>query len=361
MPDPVSIVPAPTVTVTAPSSIAGPGYNAPQFDVLDALPPLASERLQKLRQRALDSHAVIPMFDQIQEASLARVTAQRALSRLVDHPQDHGFGLKSDNRSVIEAQRTLDKANADFERLKQLQEVRTAQWQSASGGLANTETYLRDGRPQGVVLEDYEGPEPTLAKGEDIFSALDKVRRRGRELRADLARIAAAPYPSSHARAKIRHEIEALAMQGAPVISDVIEHDRKIIWPMARLKSEVFAEQRALAFTEAVDPLALFAWLHKDALIKRLDAEIDSEADDAAALSHADRELRTAEVMGDILEQDRLEAALVWRAQDERLPIEHRADISPIALLGLRLVTVTNGHETGPSSWQHAYNIVGVR
>ncbi len=45
---------------------------------------------------------------------------------------------------------------------------------------------------------------------------------------------------------------------------------------------------RPLAFHEAVDVVGLVAWLHKDAQIKRLDAEIDSEADDGAALSHED-------------------------------------------------------------------------
>jgi hypothetical protein len=38
--------------------------------------------------------------------------------------------------------------------------------------------------------------------------------------------------------------------------------------------------------------------------------------------------------MGDLLAVERDEAALVWQAQN--LPVEHRADISPLALLGLR-------------------------
>jgi hypothetical protein len=33
------------------------------------------------------------------------------------------------------------------------------------------------------------------------------------------------------------------------------------------------------------DTLALLAWLHRDALVKRLEAEIDAESDDAAALT----------------------------------------------------------------------------
>ncbi|MGM4875789.1 hypothetical protein AB7645_31690 [Bradyrhizobium sp. 956_D2_N1_5] len=64
-----------------------------------------------------------------------------------------------------------------------------------------------------------------------------------------------------------------------------------------------------------------------------------------------------AEVTGDLLNIERQEAALTWQAQAQGLPIEHRADISPLALPGLRLVAVTNGYSE-PSSWMHAYDAV---
>jgi hypothetical protein len=47
----------------------------------------------------------------------------------------------------------------------------------------------------------------------------------------------------------------------------------------------------------------------------------------------------------------------VWQAQAQSLPIEHRADISPLALLGLRLIT--QGAVSPPgSSPEQAYDIV---
>ena len=63
---------------------------------------------------------------------MARIEAANALKRLTDHPQYGGFNLTDDNGRVIAAQRTLDKATADFKRLNELQEVRTAQWQTVS-------------------------------------------------------------------------------------------------------------------------------------------------------------------------------------------------------------------------------------
>jgi hypothetical protein len=71
-----------------------------------------------------------------------------------------------------------------------------------------------------------------------------------------------------------------------------------------------------------------------EALIKRLAAKIDTESDEAAALTREVRQQREAEVMGDLLAVERDEAALVWRGMDERLTVEHIADINPAALLG---------------------------
>jgi hypothetical protein len=156
----------------------------------------------------------------------------------------------------------------------------------------------------------------------------------------------------------MREQVEALATQGAPSVTLLVEHDREVEFQTRRVQAEVYgAEQRALAFTEVPDTLALVAWLNKDALIAALDREIAAEADDKAALSHTDRELRTSETMSDLLAVERDESALVWSAQSQSLPIEHRADCSPLALLGIALVTKPNGHlpETTPG---HSYDIV---
>jgi hypothetical protein len=100
-----------------------------------------------------------------------------------------------------------------------------------------------------------------------------------------------------------------------------------------------------------------FAWLHKDALIAKLDAEIDGESDDKAALSQTDRELRSAELMSDLLMIEREESALTWRAIAEQMPISFRADISPAALLAVSVVTKGNGHMP-ETSWMHGWDVV---
>jgi hypothetical protein len=233
--------------------------------------------------------------------------------------------------------------------------MRALAWRAASAALSACETWLRDGRPHGTVLEDCDGPEPKLLKGENgLLDAIENRRRRVRELRADLHRIASAPFPSSHAKARAREQIEALAMLGAPSVSRLVELDGPVEFQTQRVQSEVHGERRSLAFTEVPDTVALVAWLHRDALVKRLDAEIDSEADDKAALSHEARQKAEAEVMGDLLAIERDECALVWQAQSENLPAEHRPDVSVAALLSIALVTTPRGETPGTTpgySW----------
>ena len=94
-----------------------------------------------------------------------------------------------------------------------------------------------------------------------------------------------------------------------------------------------------------------------NALLARLDALISEEADDPAALTHEARQKAEAEVMGDLLAVERDEAALVWQAQSQSLLVEHRADISPLALLGLRLITAPRAVPPSTSA-EHAYDIM---
>ena len=105
----------------------------------------------------------------------------------------------------------------------------------------------------------------------------------------------------------------------------LIEHGRKIEFQTQRVTSEVHGERRALAFAEVPDVLALTCWLLKDQVIAKLSAEIDSESDDAAALSAEARQKAEAEIAGDLLDIERQEATFVWSAQSKAC----RSSIAP--------------------------------
>jgi hypothetical protein len=292
-------------------------------DLIGWLPPAAADKLRMIRQRFEDARSLTVSFETRHTASTDKLLCAARLKRLVDRADVGGFNLPDDDPHVIAERKTLAALTAECKRLDEIDAVRSAQWREAGSVLANVEAYLRDGRSGNTTLEAVEIEPPKLNKGEGIVDGIERLRRRVRELRADLHRIQSSCYPSSHAKAQMRAQVEALAQRG-PSVSRLVELDQDIDWPTCELRSNVYnAPGGAIAFAEAPDTLALFAWLHRDALIKRLDAEIDAEADDKSALSHAEREKAEAQVQADLLAVERDECALVWRAQSENLPVEH--------------------------------------
>ena len=113
--------------------------------------------------------------------------------------------------------------------------------------------------------------------------------------------------------------------------------------------------------TFTVDVVGLVAWLHRDALIKRLDAEIDTESDDPASLSHEARQKAEAEILGDVLEQDRIETEMVFAAQSQGLPVEHRGDCAPQAILGVKLITAPRAAPPASLPERASFDLAGGR
>ena len=252
-----------------------------------------------------------------------------------------GSGLPPEHASCIAAEKEIARTSEAARRLQERSERLAQAWRAAAEPLAACETWPRVGRPSGVQLQDYDGPEPKLNKGEaNLLDAIANRQRRVRELKADLHRIASAPFPSAYCKQRLRQIVEQAAAHGAPDVSGLVELDQEDVrWPQKRVRSEVLGTQGALAFHEAVDVVGLLAFLLKPTLISALDALVDAEQDDPAALTHEQRQKAEAEAQNDLRATERNICALIWRGQADGLPLEFPADISPIALLGLRLVT----------------------
>jgi hypothetical protein len=329
--------------------------NAPAFDVLDVLPKATpQDRLRQLRQHSLDLHALTVPFEQVREASLARQEAASAHRRLVSHQQEGGFNLPPDHPSVMQALKTLERAEDELRRVQERQTERSGGWQAASAALASVEGWLKAGIPGNCTLEATEIEPPKLAKGESLLDALDRARRRSREIKASLHTVRSSPWPSAHVKQRLREIIAQLAARGEPDVSLVLEHDADVAWASQRVQAEVYGAERALAFHEATDVLGLIAWLLPDQLTKKLHALVDEDADDAAALSGEQREKAEAELLADSLAQDRIESEIVWLALSQSLNVEHRAECAAEAILGVRLKTNTpNGSPptTSPLVW----------
>jgi hypothetical protein len=327
-----------------------------------ALPPGVVERLETIRELADAAHRQMPLIDERQEVNGARGDAERRLARLLAHPHQAGFNLPETDVRVIQQRRVLDEATIAAQRINDRYARAAAEWEPKARTLSACQTWLKT-LPPGVTVTDWVGPEPKLAKGEpDVFAAIAHLERRTRELGADLHRVESAPYPSSHAKQRMREQIETLAQRGAPSMALLVEHDREIVWPQTSLRSAVYnAQAPSFAATETTDVFAVFAWLQKDTLIGRLDAEIDAEADDPNALDHSERQTQAAQTSGDLLTVSRDLSWWIWRGISQRLPVWFPDGTNPAAILAAELITLPTGNGGGSSPEHASYSLIGGR
>jgi hypothetical protein len=66
-------------------------------------------------------------------------------------------------------------------------------------------------------------------------------------------------------------------------------------------------------------------------------------------------------VQGDLLAVERDEAALVWQARQSLLPVEHRADCAPLAILQVQLITVPRAAPPPSSPERAGFDLAGGR
>ena len=146
-------------------------------------------------------------------------------------------------------------------------------------------------------------------------------------------------------------------------MANLVKRDGDIIWPQQNLQAQVFnTDKPAIAFAEAAAAIPALAWLFPDVMTARLEAMVDAAADDKIALGHSERQEREADLREKLLEVERQEAFLVWKAQAQNLPAEHMADCHPLAILGGQLRTILAGDPSPGSSPEHAsYNLIGSR
>jgi hypothetical protein len=317
-------------------------------DPIDVLPSEATKaRLLSLRQRAIDSRSIwLPISDDIREVRAEKYKADARLAQLKLPRGSGGPNLDEDDKQVIDVRKRIAHLESEIARLTALEQQRAATMHATGTVQRNVEDWLRRGRPPGTVLVEAPLIEPgeVLKKGERLPDAVERLRHRLRELVADAHRIRSAPFPADDCRRKMREEVAAIAARGTPSVDGLVENFGAIAWPqtmqvlplvamgtdgspiIGRAQGEVDA---ALAFT---------IFLHKEAVIKSLDAMI-SEADDGQGLSARDRELKLAEIGRDRLMIERQEAALVWHALETGDSAEHRPDASPRSVLGVELRT----------------------
>ena len=126
----------------------------------------------------------------------------------------------------------------------------------------------------------------------------------------------------------------------------------------SRRRRDLQLPDGAVGYTESIDVLGLFAFVHRAALTEALDRAIMEEADDASALTDEQRRDRLAEITGDRLEVERRGVlAGLERPRSSGLRIEHRGDCDPMAVLGVKVSPAKPPVPVEPS-WRQSFDLI---
>jgi hypothetical protein len=123
-----------------------------------------------------------------------------------------------------------------------------------------------------------------------------------------------------------------LAERARPDYLGAVEAGQPIKFRELQVQSQVATGVGlGISFQAMPDILGLFCWLHGDAMIRKLESDIDELADDEGALSDDEKREREAAILADILEIEREECALI----EAGAPYALRPDCDPRAVLNL--------------------------
>ena len=306
-------------------------------DLSERLPPAGQAALQALRTQRDDAHALARrLSDRVDELRERRQDADRRLSG--QHAISHR-PLADDHPAIHGIHAELRKLDAEFARVAETRDLRTSAWHHLGQLVQRNEDYVdRLTDPiHGFTAE----VTPSRRKGESLIDAIERARRKLRDLAADRRRVEHAPIPASQAKQIAREHVERLAQRGCPDVLQVLELGEAPTWPTTTIQAATHGMDaegrpiRGFASVQIPDAIAALHWIHRAAIIAAYEAEIDELADDSQALSDDDRDARLAELDRDALALAREEEALVAAAEAEGQAIARRLDADPRAVLHL--------------------------
>ena len=237
------------------------------------IPKPVKQKLRRLRRARDDAWLVWrAIADERQEAWEAKRVAEARLKVLKgDGPDSAWYGisqhshfrrLEDDHPELVAQREALTDAVANIERLDPIVDTRSHQLDQLTRLLSAVENYLAEGLSGvGDAIKLHKGPAPSLRKGEAVVEAVERCRRRLRELDADRHRIDSAPWHSGLAKRRARAEIDKLAERGQPSVLPLIEScDEPIYWAERQFTDVVIAGRVVSAIGDP-QALPLLFWL----------------------------------------------------------------------------------------------------
>jgi hypothetical protein len=313
---------------------------------LDRLPADARSVLRHLMERQSDLTAATLALTERHEET--RVAAQRLRQQIevMAHPvraREHGrHPLASDDPRLQVERGRLQALQSELAEMQASLSARSEKLARLSQFINRLTRYVES--LQGHKVVPASSPTPRMSRS-DPRQAVEQARREIARLRADLREIEAAPHPSDVVKMRARQAIEALAARGRPDVDVMVAHGETApAWPTLSLRVNLSASVAnpeaahpiiGLGHAQHADTLALMAWLHQDAFIAKLEAEIEEQSDDARALTDEARASRVAEIKSAILAAEREEEAVIRLTERDGSELERRVDADPRAVLSI--------------------------
>jgi hypothetical protein len=327
-------------------AVEGARYNFSRRETaISKLPPEAMTKLASLRESALRAQAMkdglVTQLDNIRDnlneakADLNRFDRDYGATFMateeVGEPDEHG------NRKRVRVERERPERApiaARVDRLKsELQKVTDTLNELHAGFSVDTlldEVGAMDGKL--IAVPPVKIPDKGTLK--DILANL---REKQSATESDIEEITNAPCTAAEAKAKLRAEVDVLAAQGAPEISTLFRGG-SVAWQQIQIVSDGRGHHPHTVVSTQRDAFSLQVWIHKDQILKRLEEDIDFEADGANALTSEDRAAKLAALNKSLILLQRQEEAVICRLEDEGAMLITRRNTSPVILLGVELV-----------------------
>ena len=205
--------------------------------------------------------------------------------------------------------------------------AKTAERDPLSRLIQAIEEWVND-HPKTTAAKTTPAPVPSIGTRVD---AARFVREKIEQLDAEAHAVSTAPLTVANAKKAARAEIEALAEVGRPDCA-----------PLVRGYSMKWSSKTATQVNGSIpvvvdDARAVLAWLHKDAMIAAVEAEVEAAAKVDGRKGYTD-EKRAAElerIATEKLSAEREEEALIEAIEKEGGRFDRRPDADPRAVLGL--------------------------
>lgn len=339
-------------------------------DLSTLLPPEAKRRFNILSDAVADDAAISSGFSsQILDKmdDKARAQKRKGEIRLV-HPN-----ITDSHDAMVEQDRIIAEAVAALDRLNARAEKHGAMAGPRASLLRDAKDWIRKAAA-GHDLVDIAMVDVKLAKGEaSPATAVDRLRRRLRELSADQRRIEASPFPSSYCKAVAAAYLDKIA--AAPIVTNLIEHgaglvvdgqpiEPPITFPTKMMQARVDTSTGpGIATGEVPDVVGLVAFVCRDLLLAKVGELIDLEAEDKIALTHEQRREQLAVIASDRERAEFEEGYWLWQAFAAGDVVEARSDMGVAAFLGVGVVKTTRqpgfDHAEGIARGRRAHSAAG--